>query len=112
MRTLTRLAALSAAAAILSLATQANAGYHRWTLCWTGAYGGSICATLPARYTIPGVPRPRPVSGTADFFLTPDRIRALSRYTSTRDMHPGQRATVFAPKRGYLGQRRVREPLG
>jgi len=77
----------------------ADAGYHRWTLCWTDWGGGSNCVALPRRYQIPGVRRPRLGNGTVDFFLTPNRIRALSRYVNTRDMLPGQRATVFAPKR-------------
>ena len=97
---------LSAAAIAVSLVlglaiatSSANAGYHNYVLCWTGVSGASECVDLPRNYRIPGIKKPRIPNDTVSFTLTRHMIACIRGFVDTDGMHPGQEATIYAPKR-------------
>ena len=91
---------IAAAAAIVTAlaAAPASAGYTEYTLCWTASYGGSECVALPRNYSIRGIGRPRIPDESVSFRLTRGIIKSLGRIVSSRDMSPGQEATIYAPR--------------
>ena len=91
--------AVALAGSVWLSATSAEAGTRKYVLCWTNSGGYSQCVHLPRNYRLPGISKPRIAAGTTDFVLTRRLINCILRnYVSTADMHPGQEATIYAPK--------------